>query len=126
MDIQKAASTSAYTFAEIKRQRELAAVQKANSADPRIGTKVENARIKTDDRGTGGAVTPDELEAVLDHLNQPTKLRKETEEQRTVQYQTILSARTKHALNAYLAQFDLPQYEAKSALSQILGVDDYA
>lgn len=126
MDIQKAASTSAYALAEIKRQRELIAVQGVISADPRIMAGVENASINVGDHSAGGVVSSDKLKAVLDRLNQPTQLRKEAEEQRTAQYQTILSARTKHALNAYRAQFDLPQYEAKSALSQMLGVDVYA
>jgi hypothetical protein len=125
VDIQKAASISAYPLAEINRRREFAPVQAANSAGSREA-KAENARVRTDDHGTAGIVTLNELEVVLDHLNQPAKLRNEAEEQRAAQYQTVLSARTKHALNAYLAQFDLPQYEAKSTLSQILGVDYYA
>jgi len=122
MDIQKAASTS-YAYAEIKRQRELAPVREANRAGSRTVPEAESARIETDDRR---AVSPDELEAVLNRINRPSEQRKEAGEQRTAQYPTVLNARTKHALNAYLAQSDLPQYEAKSTLSQILGVDDYA
>jgi len=126
VDIQKAASTSAYTLAEIRRQRELTAIREISPAGSGTAAEVKNTDIREDGRGTEGVAASDELEAVLNHLNQLTKRRNESEEQRAERYQLALSARAKHALNAYLTQSDLPQYEAKSALSQILGVDDYA
>lgn len=120
MDIQKAASNSAYAFAEIKRQRELATVRESDAAGSGITAGIGRPQIRADERSA--PATPDELEAVLNRLNLPTELRKETGEP----YHAIVSARTKYALNAYLAQADLPQYEARSALSQMLGVDEYA
>jgi hypothetical protein len=120
MDIQKAAPNSTYAFAEIKRQRELATVRESGAAGSGITAGTGRSRFRADERSA--PATPDELEAVLSRLNLSTEMRREI----GAPHQTILSARTKQALNAYLAQAELPQFEARNALSQMLGVDEYA
>lgn len=120
MDIQNTVSNSAYAFAEVKRQREFATVQESGAVGSAITAGTGKPRIRPDERNA--PATPDELEAVLSRLNLSTEVRRETGDP----YQTILNARTKQALNAYLVQAELPQSEARSALSQMLGVDEYA
>ncbi|MGX2039465.1 hypothetical protein ACWJKU_04935 [Methylocaldum sp. MU1018] len=126
MDIQKVTAYSARVLAEIKQLPEPAVARNAGPSRSRTGIGSEKSDIGAETRNSGGVAAPDTLKAVLNHLDQLAKLRDKAEEQRAGQYQTIPSARTKYALNAYLAQSDLPQYEAKNALSQMLGVDDYA
>ncbi|CAI8716668.1 hypothetical protein [Methylocaldum szegediense] len=121
MDIKNnTASYSAYAFAETKRQRELAMVRESDAVGSVITAGKGKLQIGTDKRNA--QALPDELEAVLSRLNLSTEMRREI----GAPHQTILSARTKQALNAYLAQAELPQFEARNALSQMLGVDEYA
>lgn len=121
MDIQN----SAYVIAERVRQSGLVSVRGVASPRPWVTAGAEASGVSFDGRGAGEFAASDELKAVLERLDRSVQL-KEGELQRPPQELASLSSRTVHALNAYLTYFDLPQSEAKSALSKMLDLDVYA